>query len=134
MPRNAIAAVYRTAEAIYRRLGPGYRELWYHRLLAIELASQGHTVHYEGRALRRPAASDPPSPCTPAGRLRGRPGRFDLLIDNWLLVELKTRYCLSPRDRDQVEEYLRGLNLTEAIILNFRPRPPHRLERRRIHL
>lgn len=45
--------------------------------------------------------------------------RADLLVDGWLLLELKARESIADRDMAQVLGYLRAARLEHAMILNF---------------
>lgn len=45
--------------------------------------------------------------------------RADLLVDGWLLLELKARDAIADRDMAQVLGYLRAARLEHAMIINF---------------
>jgi GxxExxY protein len=46
----------------------------------------------------------------------------DVVVNGLVLVEVKSRSALEPRDRAQAMNYLRASDLEVALILNFGPR------------
>jgi GxxExxY protein len=92
---------------IYRDLGPGLFESVYEALLALKLSEAGFsvqrqmpiTIEYEGVAL---------------GGFRA-----DLLIENMLILEIKSIERLSPLHSKQVLTYLRLLHQPLGLLMNF---------------
>lgn len=93
---------------IHRELGPGLLESVYETVLAASLARMGHRVarqhpieiEYDG--LRFPAAF-----------------RVDLLVDEQLVVEIKSVEQLSKVHAKQLLTYLRLMKQPVGLLLNF---------------
>ena len=93
---------------VHRHLGPGYLENIYEEALALELQHKNMVfqrqypiyVSYKGKSVGE--------------------GRIDLLIENTLIVELKTVDNFSPIHTAQVISYLKSLDLTLGLLLNFK--------------
>ena len=45
--------------------------------------------------------------------------KFDLIIENKILVELKAKVCLDGIDEAQLINYLKATNLKVGLLLNF---------------
>ena len=92
---------------VHKQLGPGYLENIYEEALAIELDSRNikyqrqHevTIQYKNINIGN--------------------GRLDLLIENKLVVELKTTDSLLPIHQAQVISYLKATNLKLGLLINF---------------
>jgi GxxExxY protein len=92
---------------VHSILGPGFAEQIYQRALAIELKKKGLrfateaeiVIAYEGQ---------------PIGR-----HRLDFLIDDKVIVELKTVEELGKAHYAQVRSYLRATGLDVALLVNF---------------
>ena len=105
--RSVIGAFYE----VYNTLGFGFLEHIYKLALERELRARGHlvqrerlvTVYYKNRQLGRQ--------------------RIDLVVDNVLVVEVKSTVDLHAGARDQVYSYLRGTDLEIGLLLHFGPRP-----------
>lgn len=97
------AAIY-----IHRKVGPGLLESVYETLLDAELTRRGHSIvrqkhvafEYDGIHFERGL-------------------RLDLLVDNQVVVEVKSLERLAAVHRKQVITYLRLLNLPVGLLLNF---------------
>jgi GxxExxY protein len=93
---------------VHRTMGPGLLESLYRECLLIELASQEIdvdceriiAVDYKGRPLRT--------------RLR-----IDLLVDQSIIVELKSVEALRPVHSAQVMTYLRLTGHAAGLLINF---------------
>jgi len=96
------------AYGIHRRLGPGLLESVYEALLMKVL---------EGRGLR--VRRQPSIPFEYEG-VRVEDGfRVDLLVEECVVVELKSVEKLAPVHRKQVLTYLRVLDLPVGLLINF---------------
>ena len=92
---------------VHKQLGPGYLENIYEEALAIELDSRNikyqrqHevTIQYKNINIGN--------------------GRLYLLIENKLVVELKTTDSLLPIHQAQVISYLKATNLKLGLLINF---------------
>lgn len=92
---------------VHRQLGPGLGEGQYEDALAIQLERDGlrfnrqHrvTIHYEGKPLR--------------------PQRIDLIVEDQVIVEVKSVERLHPVHRSQVIAYLRATGLRIGLLINF---------------
>ena len=56
-----------------------------------------------------------------SGERKGR-NRVDFVINEILIIELKTVYCLSKDDYFQCQRYLSTMDLDLALLVNFRPK------------
>ena len=96
------------AMAVHRALGPGFLEPVYQEALGIEFDLRGIPnqreceipVHYRGFRL-------------------GAPYRADYLCYGDGLVELKALNRMTPREQAQVIHYLKAMNLTTGLLINF---------------
>ncbi len=92
---------------VHRQLGPGFLESVYHNALAHELALQAipfetHLalpVHYKEQVVGTYQA--------------------DLVIDNKIIVELKSAAGLHPTHFAQAQHYLAATGLHLALLINF---------------
>lgn len=97
-----------SAVRLHRRLGPGLLEGVYESILSRALAGRGLDVErqrcvafeFEGMRFTRGL-------------------RVDLLINQVVVVEVKSRTHLRPVDMKQLLTYLRLLNLRVGLMLNF---------------
>jgi len=95
------------AMKVHRTLGVGFLESVYKRAMAIELGKSGLSVeiekpikvHYQGEVV----------------------GSFfaDLLIEGFLIVELKAAIALSKADEQQVVNYLTATKNDYGLLINF---------------
>ena len=93
---------------IHRRLGPGLLESAYATCLTYELERAGLSVQrhkavplvYEGIKLE----------CA---------FRADMLVDERVIVEVRSREVLHPVDQTQLLSYLRLLNVPVGLLINF---------------
>jgi GxxExxY protein len=97
-----------SAIKIHRRLGPGLLESAYESCLAYELDSQGL------RVVRQKAV-----PLIYESVKLDCGFRADLLVENRVVVELKSKEQLHPVDEVQLLSHLRLLNLQVGLLLNF---------------
>jgi len=92
---------------VHRHLGPGYLESVYEEALAVELAER-----------RIPFSRQPEITVEYKGAKIGK-ARLDLLIDNRLIVELKTVDQLLAIHKAQVISYLRATGMPLGLLINF---------------
>ncbi len=93
---------------IHRAFGPGLLESVYESLLSIELEKRGHkverqkwiTFEYEGVRLENAF-------------------RLDLLVDDTIIVELKSTEQMNPVFMKQVKTYLVIMKLHLGLVVNF---------------
>jgi GxxExxY protein len=109
---------------VYNEMGFGFLESVYRNALHLALLEKGLTVEPEFSV---------------SVFFRGKNvGNFqaDLLVNNSVLVELKTVETILPIHEAQVLNYLRATSLELGLLLNFGPKPQIRrlvLENRRKH-
>ncbi|MCW3052484.1 MAG: hypothetical protein JWN14_1654 [Chthonomonadales bacterium] len=92
---------------VHRRLGPGFLEYIYERALVIELIKRGiplaqqHelNISYDGVEVGK--------------------HRLDLLVDDRLVVELKTVRAIDEAHIATVKSYLRAVGQEVGLLLNF---------------
>jgi GxxExxY protein len=93
---------------IHQDIGPGLIESVYERVLADRLAQHGVKVDRQ-----QPVHVDI------YGKRYDDAFRYDLLLDDILLVEIKSLEKLGPVHRKQVLTYIRLMNLPFGLLLNF---------------
>ena len=94
---------------VHRHLGPGLLESAYETCLAFELRSRG--LHVETQV---------PQPILYDGVTLEACYRLDLLVEDALVIELKTVDKLLPVHEAQLLSYLRLGNRHLGLLLNFR--------------
>ena len=93
--------------SVHSCLGPGFREVIYKRAFQLELGSRGLAFESEKRIEVK-------------YRHWSIPGQtVDLLVEGFILVELKAVPKLKSLHRKQVLSYLRTLNLRVGLLINF---------------
>lgn len=99
---------------VYRNLGYGFLEAAYARALSIELQRRG--VEY---------AREVPVEVNYLGVAIGT-YRIDLIVQQRVLVEVKSTKALTDADTRQVLNYLRATTLEVGLLLHFGPSPRFR--------
>jgi GxxExxY protein len=94
---------------VHRRLGPGFLESIYERALYYELTRECG-LHVEQQV----PISVPYREISIDGQ------RIDLLVDQSVIVELKTVEIILPIHTAQLLSYLRAMRLPAGLILNFK--------------
>ena len=107
LTRSVIGAFYE----VYNTLGFGFKEHIYSLALERELRSRGHRVGREVSVI-----------VFYKGDELGRQ-RIDLIVDETLVVEIKSTFDLRHGARDQVHNYLHAARLEVGLLLHFGPRP-----------
>ena len=93
---------------IHQKLGPGLLESVYQRILAYELRRAGLKVETEV-----------PIPVEWDGHVIGESFRADLIVENQVLVELKSITRTEPVHRKQTLTYLKLAKLKLGLLINF---------------
>ena len=93
--------------AVHRALGPGLLESIYRKATCLELGANG--VSYEAEKV---------IPVTYRGELLCNQ-RIDLVVDQRLLLEIKSVERLAPVHHAQVRSYLRASGLRAGLLINF---------------
>lgn len=97
------------AMKVHSAIGPGLLESVYQRCLRIELEDAGITV-----------ASEVAIPVSYAGRVVSEDGfRIDLLVEDTVIVELKSVEEVKPVHKKQLLTYLRLTNKSIGLLINF---------------
>ena len=94
---------------VYNTLGFGFLEHLYILALEQELIARGHRVRREVWV-----------EVTYKGKLLGRQ-RLDMIVDDKLIVELKSTYELRKEDIRRLYSYLHATKLEVALLLHFGP-------------
>ncbi|HEV2962619.1 MAG TPA: GxxExxY protein [Candidatus Angelobacter sp.] len=97
--------------AVYNELGHGFLEAVYEEALSLALTQAGFTV-----------SRQVPTPIWFRGQKIGD-YKADLIVNNSVLVELKTVRAIEPAHEAQVLNYLRATDVEVALLLNFGPKP-----------
>ena len=100
-------AIIKAAIAVHRELGPGFIEDIYENALCIELQADGHRilrqqyrkVFYRGQEVGE--------------------HRFDVLVDDLVLVELKSVEALAPVHAAQLRSTLKAAGKVVGLLINF---------------
>lgn len=96
---------------VYNTLGYGFLESNYALALERELCARGHTVRREVRVMVM---------------YKGEPltwQRIDMLVDDKVIVEVKSTDRLAPTSIRQLYNYLKATNLEVGLLLHFGPEP-----------
>ena len=101
-------AVLNCGLAFHREIGPGLLESVYEQVLADRLTHQGMKVDRQQ-----------PVKIVIDGKVYPDAFRYDLLVNDLLLIEVKSIERLGPVHIRQTLTYLRLLNLPLGLILNF---------------
>jgi len=106
---NAIAtSVIGGAIQVHRTLGPGLLESVYEAALTVELRARGHETRNQlGLPVRY------------RGEVVGADLRLDMLVDDRIVVELKSVEALLPIHRAQLLTYMRLSGCRVGLLLNF---------------
>ena len=99
---------------VYAKLGEGLLENAYTGALELELVKRGHSVKREV-----------PVAVSYEGVIVGH-YRIDLLIDDLLILEIKTGPSIRESDERQLRNYLRCSNLEVGLVFLFGPQPKFR--------
>ena len=109
MKENEITGdILDSAIKLHRRFGPGMLESIYEQLLAAELIRRGHKIE------RQKSVSFEYD-----GLLLENAFRVDLLVDDKIVVELKSAEQMKPVFMKQVKTYLVAMNLQVGVVVNF---------------
>ena len=106
--RELTEAVIGAAITVHRELGPGLLESVYEKCLAFELADRGLSVTAQKEIPVR--YKNLTFDCS---------FRADLIVENKVLIELKSIDQLSPIHTSQVITYLKLTGLRTALLINF---------------
>jgi GxxExxY protein len=109
LERSTTAAIIGAFYEVYNNIGYGFLENAYSMALERELASRGHsvkreftiTLSYKGESLTT--------------------HRLDMVVDDRVVIELKSTAALPPFARRQTLSYLRASGLEVGLILHFGP-------------
>ena len=101
-------AVRGAAFRVHTALGPGLLESTYERCLAIELRHSGFKVNCQCLL-----------PLVYRDTRVDRAYRIDMLVEDQLIVELKSASELTPIDTAQLLTYLKLSNLKLGLLMNF---------------
>jgi GxxExxY protein len=93
--------------AVHRALGPGFREIIYHRALCLELGASGLSYECEKRIV------------VPYKHWKIDGHRIDLIVGGQVIVELKVVPRLADIHRLQVLSYLKATGLRLGYVINF---------------
>ena len=93
---------------VYNALGPGVLESVYHKALKYELESRGYTVtsECEVHIMYKDVQIDSSL-------------RLDLLVDDKVIIELKSVESISTLHFKQLRTYLKLMNLHQGWLINF---------------
>lgn len=104
---SLIRAIIGCAIRVHKALGPGFLETVYQRALTVDLRSSSLAVDVEKVV-----------PIYYRGELVGR-HRLDLVVENQVIVELKTVESLSEAHYAQVRSYMGASGLPVSLLINF---------------
>lgn len=104
---RVVTAVMDCGFEVHRRLGPGFREKIYKRALCLELDSRDLRFECEKKIEVRYKQWTIPGQTV------------DLIVEDIVLVEIKTVPRLRPVHRKQVLSYLKTMDLRIGLLMNF---------------
>lgn len=107
LTKSIIACFY----AVYDALGFGFLENVYCGALVLELRRRGHKVSREVH-----------TPVYYRGVEVAR-YRIDFVVDDAVVIEVKSTELLNPNDIRQLLNYLRATPFTVGLLLHFGPKP-----------
>lgn len=93
---------------VHKHFGPGLLESVYHKAIHYELAIRGFPVDSEARVA-----------VNYKGLILDVELRCDLVVENAIVVELKSIECFAPVHEAQILSYMRLLNKPKGILINF---------------
>ena len=96
------------AMTVHNELGPGLLEKIYQLALAYELRQNGFEV-----------AVEVPVPVVYKGVVLSNDSRIDILVDNQVVIELKSVENMNPLYAKQTLTYLKLMNLSLGYVMNF---------------
>lgn len=107
LTKSILACFY----AVYDSLGYGFLENVYCAALALELRRRGHKVSREV--------------LTPVYYRSAQVARYrmDFVVDDVVVIEVKSTEVLNPNDIRQLLNYLRATPFTVGLLLHFGPKP-----------
>ena len=109
MTGNEIGTIILDAAVhVHRQLGPGLLESVYEAILAKEIQKRGLKVQRQV-----------PIPIEFDGMKFEEGFRADLIVDDKVIVELKSVESISPAHKKQIQTYLRLTGLKLGYLLNF---------------
>ena len=109
MTENEITFLIRKAIfEVYNTLGPGLLESVYEKALALEIANQGLQVEVQF-----------PISVIYKGTDLGLGFRADILVEEKIIIEIKSVVELAPVHHKQLLNYLKITNLHLGILVNF---------------
>lgn len=94
-------------QEVFEEIGPGYTESVYHRAMEVALRQRG--IEYDSEMV---------VPVCFRGHVVGNV-RCDLVVNKELIVELKTVSRLSDDHRQQLKNYMKLLNMSQGLLVNF---------------
>lgn len=105
---NLIYNTIGAAMEVYNHLGPGLLESIYEKAMIYELQSRGLDV-----------LSQKPVEIRYKETILGSDLRLDILVDNKLIVELKSVETLMPVHFKQIRSYMKLLDIPAGVLINF---------------
>ena len=93
---------------VYNAFGPGLLESVYQKALKRELELRGHNVHTECSI-----------PIVYKDEILDTSFRLDLIVDNKVIIELKSVEVVLPVHFKQLRTYLKLMNLNQGWLINF---------------
>ena len=103
--------IIESAIDVHRSLGPGFLEALYEEALCIELSERSIVFERQKSV-----------PVRYKGRCIGE-HRLDLLVEDKIVVELKSIQALDPIHFSVVRSYLKALDVHVGLLLNFATMP-----------
>ena len=101
--------IIKAAIAVHKELGPGLLEAVYQRCMEIELRSMGLTI----------AAQVPVAVTYRGQKVSDEALRMDVLVEDTVIVELKSVAAIEPVHPKQLLTYLRLVNKPLGLLINF---------------
>lgn len=105
---NLIYQSVGAAMEVYNHLGPGLLESVYEKAMMYELQLRGLRV-----------TSQMPVEIKYKNTTLGSDLRLDIIVENKLIIELKSVECLMPVHFKQIRTYMKLLDVPAGVLMNF---------------
>lgn len=103
-----VTLVLNSGLQLHRQIGPGLLESVYEEVLSDRLAGEGLKIDRQK-----------PVNISIDGKVYQQAFRFDIMVENRLLIEVKSIEKLGPMHISQTLTYIRLMNLPIGLLLNF---------------
>lgn len=112
--KNITESIIKTFYDVYNELGYGFLEKVYQNSMFLELRNRGFKVEAQKQIK------------VIYKNIEVGEYYADLMVNDFVIVELKAAECIIEAFENQLLNYLRGTNVEVGLLLNFGPKPEFR--------